>query len=57
MAHPYSLGDGDGDVVDGEPPLEEEVLAHVGQRRRRVDGVPPHPVPLQVRRRVATLRR
>ena len=51
----HSLCDGDGDVVDGEPPLEEEVLSHVGQRRRGVDRVPTHTIPLQVRRRVATL--
>ena len=51
----YSLCDGDCDVIDGQPPLEEEVLPHVGQRRRRVDRVPPHAIPLQVRRRVATL--
>ena len=50
-----SLCDGDCDVVDGEAPLEEEVLAHVGQRRRRVDRVATHAVPLQVRSRVATL--
>ena len=52
----YSLCDGDCDVVDGEAPLEEEVLSHVGQRRRRVDRVATHAVPFQVRSRVAALK-
>ena len=49
------LGDGHGNVVDRESPLQEEILPHVRQGRGRVYGVPPHPVPLQVRRRVTTL--
>ena len=50
-----SLRDCDCDVVDGQPALEEEVLAHVRQRRRRVDGVAPHAVTLQIGRGVAAL--
>lgn len=46
------LCDGHSNVVDGEPPLQEEVLAHVCEGRGRVDGVPAHPVPLEVGRGV-----
>ena len=42
------LGDGHGDVVDREAPLQEQVLAHVGEGGGGVDGVSPDPVPLQV---------
>ena len=42
------LCDGDCDIVDGEPALKEQILSHVGQRRGGVDGVPTHPVTLQV---------
>jgi hypothetical protein len=51
-----SLCNGDGNVVDGKPPLPEEVFAHVGEGGRRVNGVPAHPVPLQVGSRVAALK-
>ena len=49
------LGDGHGNVVDREASLQEEILPHVGQGGGRVDGVPPHPVPLQVRGGVTAL--
>ena len=49
------LGDGHGNVVDREASLQEEILPHVGQGGGRVDGVPPHPVPLQVRGGVTSL--
>ena len=51
-----SLCNGDGNVVDGEPPLSEEVFAHVGEGGRRVNGVPAHPVPLQVGSRITALK-
>lgn len=46
------LGDGDGDVVHGESPLEEEVLAHVGEGGGRVNGVTTDSVPLKIWRGV-----
>lgn len=51
-----SLCNGDGNVVDGKPPLSEEVFAHVGEGGRRVNGVPAHPVPLQVGSRITALK-
>jgi len=46
------FGDGDGDVVDGQASFLEQIFAHVGQCRRRVDGVAAHAVPFEVGRRV-----
>lgn len=51
-----SLCNGDGNVVDRKPPLSEKVFAHVGEGGRRVNGVPAHPVPLQVGSRITALK-
>lgn len=52
----YSLGDGHGDVVNGQSPFFKQVLSHVGERGRGIDGVPADPVPFQVRRGVSCLK-
>ena len=51
------LGYCNGDVVDGQSSLQEQVLAHVGERTGRVDRVPAHAVPLQVGGGIPTLDR
>ena len=47
------LCDCHGNVVDGQPPLQEEIFSHVGEGGGGVNGVPAHAVPLQVRGRVS----
>ena len=49
------LGDGDGDVIDRKPPLKEEVLAHVGEGRGRIESIVANAVALQVGGRVTAL--
>ena len=49
------LGDCHGNVVDWQPPLQEQILAHVGESRGRIDGVPTNSITLQVWCGVATL--
>lgn len=52
----YLLRDGNRNVVHRQSSLAEQILAHVGEGGGRVDRVPAHPIPLQVRGGVATLK-
>ena len=49
------FGDGDSDVIDGEPTFKEKILPHVRQRRSCVDCVASDPVSFQIGRCVSTL--
>ncbi len=51
----YLLRDGDGNVIDWQPPLQEEVLPHVREGGGRIDRVSPYPVALQVWGSIAAL--
>jgi len=51
-----SLCNGDSYVIDWKSPFPEEVFAHVREGGRRVNGVPAHPVPLQIRSCVPALK-
>ena len=49
------LGDGNGNVVDGQTPLLEQVLSHVRQGCCRIDGVASYAVLFEIRRRITSL--
>jgi len=49
------LGYCNGDVVNGQAPLLEQVLSHISQGRCRVDGVASDTVLLEIRSRISSL--
>ena len=53
----YVLGDGHGNVINGQAPFLEQILPHVGQSSGRVDGVAAHSILFKVWRRIAALKR
>lgn len=49
------LGYCNGDVVNGQAPLLEQVLSHISQSGCRVDGVASDTVLLEIRSRISSL--